>query len=145
MALIFVTMTNLKRGVPEMSKYIPPTQSGIGQFFDSIFLLIAVYVSLLIPLFVDFGGDEAAEESAATVTHTWESLGQNATMQAQWEKLGMNVNQAAEIITDRFDYSIDPLSLILTAAVIIGYFVFLFRVSDKEYRDVLNEKFNNNG
>ena len=28
------------------------------------------------------------------------------------------------------------------AAVLIGYFVFLFRASDKEYRDVIAEKFN---
>ena len=31
--------------------------------------------------------------------------------------------------------------LLLTAAVIIGYFVFLVRVSDKEYCDVIAEKF----
>lgn len=126
-----------------MAKYTPPTQSGFGQFFDSIFLLVAVYVSLLIPIVVDFSGDEAAEGSTAAVTHTWESLGQNATMQAQWEKLGMDVNSAAEIITNRFDYTIDPVSLILTAVVIIGYFVFLLKVSDREYREVLDEKFDN--
>ena len=27
------------------------------------------------------------------------------------------------------------------AAVLIAYFVFLFRASDREYRDVINEKF----
>lgn len=27
-------------------------------------------------------------------------------------------------------------------AVIVGYFVFLFVASDKEYRDVIEEKFN---
>ena len=126
-----------------MSKYIPPKQSGFGQLFDSIFLLICVYVSLLIPIVVDFGGDEAEKATAEKITHTWESLGQNTTMQAQWEKLGMDANQAAEIINNRFDYTIEPISLILTALVIIGYFFFLMKFSDREYRDVLEEKFNN--
>lgn len=126
-----------------MARYNPPKQSGLGQFFDSILLLVLVYASLLLPIVVNFGGGDAGDSAGAAepVTHTWESLGQNATMQAQWEKLGMDVNQAAEIITTRFDYTIDPVSLIFTAAVVIGYFVFLFKVSDKEYREVLAEKF----
>ncbi len=126
-----------------MSIYKPPKQSGMGQLFDSVFLLICVYVSLLLPIVVDFGGDGGEEAAGEAASHTWESLGQNATMQAQWEKLGMDANQAAEIITNRFDYTIEPVSLALTAAVIIGYFVFLLKVSDNEYRDVLDEKFNN--
>jgi hypothetical protein len=28
------------------------------------------------------------------------------------------------------------------AAVVIGYFIFLFRASDVEYREVIDEKFN---
>ena len=72
---------------------------------------------------------------------SWETLEQNEAMQGQWEKLGYTPDTAAEIITTKFDYSIDPLMLLLTAAVIIGYFVFLVRVSDKEYCDVIAEKF----
>jgi hypothetical protein len=30
----------------------------------------------------------------------------------------------------------------LLTGALIGYFVFLFRASDKEYRDVIDEKFN---
>ena len=33
-------------------------------------------------------------------------------------------------------------SLGVLAAVLIGYFVFLFKASDKEYREVIDEKFN---
>ena len=28
------------------------------------------------------------------------------------------------------------------SAVVIGYFIFVFKASDKEYRDVIDEKFN---
>lgn len=126
-----------------MARYNPPKQSGGGQLFDSLFILALVYASLLLPLLgvFDFGG--SGDEAAAVETvHTWESLGQNAAMQGQWEKLGYSVDDAASIILDRFDYSIDPTALIITAVVLIGYFVMMFRLSDREYREVLNEKFN---
>ena len=38
-------------------------------------------------------------------------------------------------------YEFDWLMLILTAIVVIGYFVFLVRASDKELREVINERF----
>ena len=38
-------------------------------------------------------------------------------------------------------YEIDWFMLILTAIVVIGYFVFLVRASDKELREVINERF----
>lgn len=130
-------------------RYEPPVQSGVGQLVDSILVMVFVFGSLMLSLFYEsilgflgFGGDEAdAAASAGPVT--WESLGQNEVMQAQWEKLGYSVEEAAVLINDRFDYTIDPLALIVTAVVIIGYFVFLFRASDKEYREVLREKFDN--
>ncbi len=122
--------------------YVPPEQSGIGQFFDSIFLLVLVYASLLIPVVMGLtasaiGGEATKSEVAAT----WENLGQNATMQGQWEKLGFDPEGAAEIINSKFEYAIDPVTLIITALVIFGYFFFVVRVSDREYREVLAEKF----
>lgn len=127
--------------------YEPPRQSGVGQLVDSILLMLFVFGSLMLSLFYEgiltflgISGEEA-EAAASTGPVTWESLGQNEVMQAQWEKLGYGVEDAAVLINDRFDYTIDPLALIVTAIVIIGYFVFLFRASDKEYREVLREKF----
>lgn len=119
--------------------YEPPKQSGAGQFFDSAFLLVLVYVALFTPLILGLTG--AGSTNVMPETVSWETLEQNEVMQGQWEKLGYTPDTAAEIITTKFDYSIDPLMLLLTAAVIIGYFVFLVRVSDKEYRDVIAEKF----
>ena len=48
---------------------------------------------------------------------------------------------AHDIIQNRFHYAINWMELIIMAAVVIGYFVFLFRASDKEYREVIAEKF----
>jgi hypothetical protein len=62
-------------------------------------------------------------------------------MQAQWEKLGYTVETAADIITQPFDYTIDMAGLLITAVVIIGFFVFLVVMSDREYRQVITEKF----
>ena len=58
-------------------------------------------------------------------------------------KLGFADAAAAhDIIQNKFDYTIDWLQLIIMAVVLIGYFVFLFKASDKEYREVIDEKFN---
>ena len=62
-------------------------------------------------------------------------------MQAQWEKLGYTVETAADIITQPFDYTIDTAGLIITGIVIFGFFVFLVVMSDREYRQVIAEKF----
>ncbi len=123
-------------------RYAPPKQSGRGQLFDCIFLLALVYCSLMIPLLVDFGGGaEATDTATAGGAVTWESLGQNETMAGQWEKLGFEPSSAAEMINSRFDYTVEPISLIVTALIILGYFIFILRVSDKEYREVIAERF----
>jgi hypothetical protein len=58
-------------------------------------------------------------------------------------KLGYADAAAAhDIIQNKFDYTIDWLQLLIMTIVIVGYFVFLFRASDKEYREVIDEKFN---
>lgn len=122
-----------------MKRYEPPKQSGAGQFFDAVFLLLLVYATLFTPLILGLTGGDTVTVAPETIT--WETLGQNEQMQAQWEKLGYTAESAAELITTRFDYSINPLTLILTAAVIVGYFVFMVRVSEKEYREVIRERF----
>ena len=66
-------------------------------------------------------------------------------MQAQWEKLGYTVETAADIITQPFDYTIDTAGLLITGVVIIGFFVFLVVMSDREYRQVIAEKFDGSG
>jgi len=121
------------------AKYIPKKQSGIGQFIDSIFILVLVYVSLYIPLLLK---SEAAEEVAGEAAKpTWESLNLAPVVQQQWEKLGYDAEKAAGLIGSKFDYTIDPMMLLITIAVIVGYFVFMIKISDKQYREVIAEKF----
>lgn len=130
-------------------KYTPPEQRPLGQIFDSLLILVLVYASLMLPLMfkeeavpaADTAMPVAAEVEAVAAKVTWESLGQNAVQQEQWIKLGYDPEKAAELINNRFDYSIDPLMLIITILVVAGYFVFMLKVSEKEYREVIAEKF----
>jgi hypothetical protein len=124
---------------PTKKHYIPPRQSTIGQMLDSVFLLALVYISLMLPLILGHGGDKA--EAVSTSGSTWEQLGQNATMADQWGKLGFTPEIAAPIVQSRFDYSIDPIMLAITAVVIIGYYIFVLAWSKKEYQDVIEERF----
>jgi hypothetical protein len=129
-----------------MSKhYTPPNQGTFGQIFDSILILALVYASLMLPLLMKKDAAPAAEPAAAAevVVNTWESLGQNEVMQAQWVKLGYDPDKAATIINNRFDYTIDPMMLIITILVVVGYFALVLKISDKEYREVIAEKFDN--
>jgi len=122
-----------------MPRYTPPLQSKAGQIFDIIVVVVAIFVALWLPLKLGLAG--AAKSIDALDTKTWESLGQNPTMASIWEKLGYTPETAHDIIQNHFHYVIDWPTLIIMAAVLIGYFVFLFRASDREYRDVINEKF----
>jgi predicted PurR-regulated permease PerM len=134
--------------------YIPPKQGVAGQLFDVAFLLALVFAALFLPLWLKIAVPSRVEKLPEGVSYTvaadgarqwtglsWEKLGQNPTMQAQWEKLGYTVETAAEIITQPFDYTIDTVGLLITAVVIIGFFVFLVVMSDREYRQVIAEKF----
>jgi succinate dehydrogenase hydrophobic anchor subunit len=124
-----------------MSKapYEPPTQSVIGQIVDAFLMLVLVLVILYLPLLLGLAGGGTTTQ--VFDSPTWESLGQNAVMAAQWEKLGFDPAKAAEIIGKRFDYSFSWLSFAITAVVIVGYFVAMLRWSDKEYREVIAERF----
>ncbi|HDY84226.1 hypothetical protein LCGC14_0538950 [marine sediment metagenome] len=122
--------------------YKPPKQKWFGQAFDSIFILVLVYASLMAPLLLD-SDDEVInpDNLSVQVSPTWEALNVNAVEQQQWEKLGFDAEKAAELINKRFDYTIEPISLIVTALFIIGYFFFMLKVSKKQYLEVIAEKF----
>lgn len=127
-----------------MSKYIPKVQHKRGQLFDSLFVLVLVYVSLYIPLLLE-SESHSVEVTATAQVSTWESLEVSAVEQEQWQKLGFDEASAAEIINDKFDYTIDPVMLVITALVIFGYFFFVLRVSDRQYREVIDERFGAQG
>lgn len=136
------------------AKYTPPQQSRAGQIFDTLVLLVLVFVALFLPLWLQIAVPSrveklpdgvsyvAAEDGTKTWTGlSWEALGQNPTMQEQWQKLGYTPESAADIITMPFDYTIDYLGLALTGVVILGYFIFMLAMSAREYRHVIAEKF----
>lgn len=122
-----------------MAKYRPPEQAKALQLVDVGFLLVAIFAALWLPLKLGLAG--AAKAIDKIESPTWELLGQNPTMVSIWEKLGYTPETAHDIIQNRFHYNIDWLSLIVMAAILIAYFAFLFRASDKEYREVIAEKF----
>ena len=120
--------------------YKPPKQSLAGQIFDVITLLILTVGALYIPLYLGLAG--AAKTPAPITNPTWEALGQNATEQQQWSALGITDPAAAnDMITARFDYSFSWAALIVMTVLVIGYFVLVVRLSDREYRDVIDERF----
>jgi hypothetical protein len=122
------------------AEYVPPVQKGFGQLVDSIFLLVLVYCSLLAPLLLK-APEKPVQADAARTQVSWRELGQNPAMEAQWRKLGYDSEQAKPIVTSKFNYEIEPVSLTVTALVIVGYFVFVLHVSDRQYRQVIAEKF----
>ena len=120
--------------------YQPPKQSLAAQIFDVITLLVLTVGALYVPLYLGLAG--AAKTPAPIANPTWEALGQNTTEQAQWAALGITDPAAAnEIITARFDYSFSWVALITMAVLVIGYFVLVVRLSEREYREVIDERF----
>lgn len=120
--------------------YQPPKQSLAAQIFDVITLLVLTVGALYVPLYLGLAG--AAKTPAPIANPTWEALGQNTTEQQQWAALGITDPAAAnDMITARFDYSFSWAALITMAVLVIGYFVLVVRLSDKEYRQVIEERF----
>lgn len=126
-----------------MARYIPPKQSKLGQIIDVIVLLVLTIGALYIPLWMGLAG--SAQTTNVPENPTWEVLGQNAVMVEKWNALGYpDAASAAEIITSRFDYSFSIGSLLVMIVVVVGYYAIMLRFSEKEYRDVIAEKFDAN-
>ncbi len=122
--------------------YQPKEQGLVAQIVDVVTLLILTVGALYIPLYMGLAG--ATKTPNPIADPTWEALGQNASEQRQWAALGFTDPAAAnDIITARFDYSFSWMALIIMAVFVIGYFVLIVRLSDKEYREVIAERFAN--
>ena len=120
--------------------YQPPKQSLAGQVVDVVVLLVLTVGALYLPLYMGLAG--AAKTPAPIENPTWEALGQNEAEQAQWAVLGFpDAASANEIITARFDYTFSWMALAVMVVVVVGYFVLVVKLSDKEYREVIDERF----
>lgn len=124
-----------------MARYTPPSQSKAMQIVDIAFVIGAIFVALWLPLKL---GWVAASKSIDVIENpTWEALGQSPAMVEQWTKLGFADAAAAhDIIQNKFHYSVNWVEFVIMAVVVAGYFIFVFRASDREYRDVIDERFN---
>jgi hypothetical protein len=121
-------------------EYQPPKQGFVGQIFDVFVLLIMTIGALYIPLYLGLAG--ADKVPSPVENPTWEALNQNAVEQQQWAALGIvDPADAVEIVTARFDYDFSWPALIIMAILVIGYFVLVVRLSEREYRDVIAERF----
>jgi hypothetical protein len=120
--------------------YQPPKQSLAGQVIDVFVLLVLTVGALYLPLYMGLAG--AAKVPNPIENPTWEALGQNAAEQAQWAALGFaDAASANEIITARFDYTFSWTALVVMVVAVVGYFILVVRLSDKEYREVIDERF----
>ena len=120
--------------------YQPPKQNLAGQIVDVVVLLVLTVGALYLPLYMGLAG--AAKTPNPIENPTWEALGQNEAEQSQWTALGFPDAAAAnEIITARFDYTFSWAALIVMVVAVVGYFVLVVRLSDKEYREVIEERF----
>jgi hypothetical protein len=123
-----------------MMAYKPPAQGLAGQIFDVVTLLVLTVGALYVPLYLGLAG--AAKTPAPIENPTWDALGQNAGEQAQWAALGYTEPASVnDIVTARFDYSFSWPALVIMAVLVIGYFILVVRLSDREYRDVIDERF----
>lgn len=123
-----------------MARYTAPVQGKVGQIIDVIVLLIMAIGALYIPLWMGLAGSD--KKPRIIDNPTWEALGQNPVMVEQWHKLGYaDPASAMATITARFDYSFSIGALLAMIVVVVGYYAILLRFSEKEYRDVISEKF----
>ncbi|AGT11440.1 hypothetical protein [Paracoccus aminophilus] len=123
-----------------MTHYKAPVQGKIGQIIDVIVLLVLAIGALYLPLLLGLAGSDKVPHPIENPT--WESLGQNPVMVEQWAKLGFTDPAAANsLITARYDYSFSWIALLVMVVVIVGYYAILLRFSEKEYREVIAEKF----
>lgn len=120
--------------------YIPKKQGIAAQILDVAVLLVLTIGALYLPLYLGLAGANKIPHPLANPT--WEALGQNAVEQQQWAALGItDPAQANEIVTARFDYSFSWVALVIMAICVVGYFVLVVRLSDREYREVIHERF----
>lgn len=119
--------------------YQPPKQGMTAQIIDVVVLLVLTIGALYLPLYLGLTGADKVPHPIENPT--WEALDQTPTEQQQWAALGMDPEAANEIITARFDYTFSWTALIVMAVFVVGYFVLVVRLSDREYREVIQERF----
>jgi hypothetical protein len=127
--------------------YEPPKQSGRGQVIDSLIIMVLLFAVL-------FGVTYYVQSSASSSESAEKPISQlpiTAAEKQQYQRMVddeildlATVNAQVEASYKRpgsDKYPISLWKLLLTVAVIGGYLVFVYKVSFKEYREVVRERF----
>lgn len=124
--------------------YEPPKQSVRGQLVDAFVVLALIFVTLFATTYL-----AESEDSGSGAVRPLAELPITPGERVQYQKMidtgvtdletisaGVEANQAG---ADKYD--IDVLALLGTAVLLAVYLGFVYRVSFREYREVIDEKF----
>ncbi|MDQ4127890.1 MAG: hypothetical protein M3151_08110 [Actinomycetota bacterium] len=132
-----------------MAPYEPPRQSLRGQLVDAVFILVLLFATLFVSTYVlslqagGAAGGEAAQPrpiSELPISSAEKQQFQKMIDAGMVDLQAVNDSVAANRASaDKYAFSV--LSLFVTAAIIIAYMAFVYQLSFKEYREVIEEKF----
>ncbi|MHC1559991.1 hypothetical protein ACR9E3_13625 [Actinomycetospora sp. C-140] len=124
--------------------YEPPRQSVRGQLLDAVVVLALIFVTLFATTYIS-----GSEDETQTQTRPLAELPVTPGERTQYQKMidtgvadlptisaGVEANQPS---ADKYD--IDVLALLGTVVLLALYLGFVYRVSFREYREVVEEKF----
>lgn len=126
--------------------YEPPRQPVRGQLLDAATVLVLIFVTLFVTTFLS---SEESDDAATGPGRQLSQLPLTPGERAQYQKMidtgtadlptisaGVEANRPSE---DK--YEIDIAALVGTAVLLAVYLGFVYRVSFREYREVIDEKF----
>ena len=109
--------------------YQPPEQSKFGQLIDTLFLLALVVASLFAPRLLR-PRRRRQDRPRASPTRRWAGHGSERHHAGAVGEARLHAGDGGTTsIASRFDYSFSMPALVVTALVVIVYFVFVFRLS----------------
>lgn len=127
--------------------YEPPRQSLRGQLVDAAVILFLIFATLFVTTYLT--GDESDEATDTAAVQRVDDLAVTQGERVQYQKMidtgtadlptiaaGVEANQP-----DPDKYAIDWPALVGTAVLLAVYLGFVYRVSFREYRDVIEERF----
>jgi hypothetical protein len=127
--------------------YEPPRQSLRGQLVDAAVILVLIFATLFVTTYLT--GDDSDDTAGGPQVQSVSQLPVTPGEKAQYQKMidtgtadlptiaaGVEANQP-----DPHKYDIDWLALVGTAVLLAVYLGFVYRVSFKEYREVIEERF----
>lgn len=132
-----------------MAPYEPPRQSLRGQLVDAVFILALLFATLFVSTYVlslqaggaaGGGGGQPRPVSELPISSAEKQQFQKMIDAGMVDLQAVNDSVAANRASvDKYAFSV--LSLVVTAAIIVAYMAFVYRLSFKEYREVIEEKF----